>query len=241
MRKEDLVEWAPGAITEAIEELIETVQSGNNPKLVLKVGGLKAYYRAYEITKNPVLLEDIIMDLIDILKENSLLSKDSVDTVTVKTEQPFFANATGQTNSFLYIDPGTGEIRGNCLADFNKSSRTVPTSVQIGDLIKEFENHLRDEARQKGKENISTVKIYTNCLYNELVYNDPEGLLNGEIKTEKVRTAIDKALVRLKKEEERENQENETKEYKRYKKNETAALNKLKKLLDGLMRKIENR
>lgn len=236
-----MVEWAPGAITEAIEELIETVQSGNNPKLVLKVGGLKAYYRAYEITKNPVLLEDIIMDLIDILKENSLLSKDSVDTVTVKTEQPFFANATGQTNSFLYIDPRTGEIRGNCHADFNKSSRTVTTSIQIGDLIKEFENYLRDEARQKGKENTSTVKIYTNCLYNELVYNDPEGLLNGEINTEKIRTAIDKALVRLKKEEERENQENETKEYKRYKKNETAALNKLKKLLDGLMRKIENR
>lgn len=74
-----------------------------------------------------------------------------------------------------------------------------------------------------------------------MVYNDPEGLLNGEINTEKIRTAIDKALVRLKKEEERENQENETKEYKRYKKNETAALNKLKKLLDGLMRKIENR
>lgn len=248
MRKDNLTEWTPGTITEAIEELVETVQSGNDPKLAAKVGGLKAYYRSYEITKNPILLEDIIMELIDIIKEGSAFARESADTVALKADQPFSANTAGQNNSFLYIDPKTGELRGSCFPDFNKrglleteSPYVAPESILISDLIKAFEDRLCREARQKGKENTSTVKIYSNCIYKELVYNDPDGLLSGEINTESVREAIDKALIRLKKEEAQENKNNENKEYKRYKKNETAALNKLKKLLEGLMRDIKNR
>lgn len=230
--KESIIPWASDEVSKAIAEFVEMAQASNDAELASVAGGLKGIYSAYELTENPILLENIIIELLDLFKSRM--------NYAYHTAQ----GGSALPNSFLYIDRESGEIKGNCLADFEKEGMFSTASpkrkeVLFDELIEAFEDHLRKEATRKGKAVPATVKIYSNCIYNELLYKDTEGLLRGEISADSVRKAIDKALVRLKDEEAQENLKNGNKEYKRYKKNETAALNKLKKLLEGLIRAIE--
>jgi len=66
------------AIQEALDSLIEEV-SAKSPELMEDVIAIKSYHRAYERTKDPILLQDCILDLIDLVR------KSITTTTTVKS------------------------------------------------------------------------------------------------------------------------------------------------------------
>ena len=237
--EETLVPWAQDEILNALEELSVRVAEKN--ELVASVGEIKTYYKAYLRTKASVLLEDMVMELVNVV--NALLANNEQSSNYTSTEGT-------HVNSFMYIDPKTGKLHGNCFRGPDEqdngifaSTRTAAKSNRItfDDLMAAFEKRVNQDASQKGKNSGVTAKIYSSCIYKELVYNNPGCDLSQEVSVEILKREIDLALERIDIDEEEENEKRGNSEYKRYRKNERAALNKLRKLLEVLFRDLESK
>lgn len=220
-------------LANAINKLCERTKDCDNQRLILAVGELKAYYRAYERTGDSLLLEDIVLGLVNVV--NELLTTDE----GLPSEFDF---DNKPQNSFLAIDKKTGKLLGNCHADFKggfspfEDNKMTRMSVTFEDLMKAFEDRVSQESSQRGTASTTTARIYSNCIRNELLFGNGEYNLTNEIDIEQVKRAIDVAISRLREEVECLRREGSTK---RHRTNELAALNKLRKLLDVLFRDIQ--
>ena len=206
--------------TEKFEELFALAHEGGDFALASLTGGLKAYNKAYEETRNPAMLENIIMELLAYITEakRSLLL-------------PQNGGAFTNSSSFLAINRETGELCGNnCFAPMGgRGSLSIDEKISntrtcLPDLVEAFKDHFT----KAGEKATSTIQIYANCIFKELF-----DLLPDYFNIDEADAAITVAIEQIK--------NSNTDPTKRLKKNERAALGRLKKVLKDLFEKITDK
>ncbi len=203
----------------ALDDLSRVVLDCDDKEIIRKVLSIVGAYGAYERSSSPVILEDVVAQLAEIIRE--LLQKPDVGLV---------GNGCGDCP---YARNAKGGIAERVVKNNNGMLGKI---IYFEDLERAFFNKLREDALEKSaplnsetKKEPSTVRIYTTCIKNELCYNNGEYNLTGEITSEKVKVAIEQAIARLKREAE---------EGIKIDKNSLAALKKLRNLLPELMRAL---
>lgn len=221
--------WGKGEVLRAIEHAVERIKTCNDRRLFLKAKGLAESYQRYEETRNPIILEDIIVAFADIIED--LIAAPAAEYTAPRGINTFSYMAATPMNT----PRNSGAV--GLFAD-STSTQTSEEKLYYGDVMQTFENILREEAEKKGRSNPSTIRIYLNCIERELLWRNGEYNLDRHFDLQALKTAIVRAVERLKHEEWEENRQQRNEEFKRYKKNEIAALNKLDKMLDEILRAI---